>query len=161
MPPYRCLWETTCLVYYENSFHICLSLVVGREFKQTKWQTLYFEAGEVAQWLKVLVAELSDLGWRPRSIPWKRGLTPESYPSACVCMRAQRRNEVVFGLFLVRHFPSLHPGCSWVPWRLLTVPVGIGLHSVSVGTDVALGSSGSLSTARPAFVQLVCICSEL
>lgn len=40
------------LVYYENSFHICLSLVVGREFKQTKWQTLYFEAGEVAQWLK-------------------------------------------------------------------------------------------------------------
>lgn len=113
--------------------------------------------------VKVLVAELSDLGWRPRSIPWKRGLTPESYPSACVCMRAQRRNEVVFGLFLVRHFPSLHPGCSWVPWCLLAVPVGIGLHSVSVGTDVALGSSGSLSTARPALssVQLVCICSEL
>lgn len=65
MPPYRCLWETTCLVYYDKSFHVSLSLVLRREFKQTKWQTLYFEAGEVAQWLKVLVAELSDLSWRP------------------------------------------------------------------------------------------------
>lgn len=42
LPPYRCLWETTCLVYYEKSFYISLSLVLRREFKQTKWQNVVF-----------------------------------------------------------------------------------------------------------------------
>lgn len=80
----------------------------------------------------------------------------------CVYARATKERGGVWAL----PGEALSESASWLLLGTLATSRCTCWHRLALGvggTNVALGSSGSLSTAWPALssVQLVCICSEL